>query len=342
MTGFESGDRRPNRLAPGDARGESWVAIGRRLAHASTKRQWRALHASFSNWLSAQALELGLKDASLWRYMSAVRDFEVIQRDLRFNGIDCPDIDSLAERVSPENIEILAKIRRVALAPDEEILRLSKALVDGSLRREELRQAWARFKTLEDRGTPRRPEQVIHPSKRRMPTGQVIDSLGSQKPRVVEGYFRERAALFCGTEAPLRCTELERLFVRTLGPAIAASPAADWIVAIQVGHDEPMQYHGIYGWNEGLQPQLLARINEQQALFDSVWIYAPYGTATNDFVQWQPSWGYLEHSSYATLRVMRAAARQPRSEGSQVVHLADAILARLLGNQVMEKSGRAE
>lgn len=340
MTGFDSSDHRANRSSSGDARGESWVAIGRRLADASTKRDWRALHASFSSWLSAQALEFGLKDASLWRYMSAVRDFDVIQRDLRFNGIDCPDIDALAERVSPENIEILAKIRRVAQAPDEEILRLSKALVDGSLRREELRQAWARFKTLEDRGTPRRPEQVIHPSKRRTTRDWANNGSGVNKTHLAKGYFRDRAILFCGTDEPRRCVQIEGLIVRTLGPAVAASPAADWIVAIQVGQDDAMQYHGIYAWSDDVQPQLIARIKDQQALFDSTWIFAPTDGAVEELALSQPNWGHIDQAEFSTTRVIRPASRQSRSEGSQVLHLADALVAYLVRDEDLDRGVR--
>jgi hypothetical protein len=89
----------------------SWITIGRWLDGVASSQIWRQEARSFSAWLSTQAERLGLGDASLWRFLTAARNLEVIKRDLEQCTGDGAEPSSLAEMLSPEAIE---KIRRFA------------------------------------------------------------------------------------------------------------------------------------------------------------------------------------------------------------------------------------
>jgi len=50
----------------------------------------------------------------MWRYLASARYFETLRDDLTKRGIACPQLVDLSTTVSPENLELLAKLERAA------------------------------------------------------------------------------------------------------------------------------------------------------------------------------------------------------------------------------------
>src|SRR4030095_4835893 len=77
---------RPNR---------SWVDIGRLLDRVDKTGYWKRSAGSFSDWVRAKAPSLGLGEASMWRFMSAVRMHMKLERQMLRSGYKLASIQDI-------------------------------------------------------------------------------------------------------------------------------------------------------------------------------------------------------------------------------------------------------
>ncbi len=99
-------------LAEGQQR--SWPRLATLLEEVDRSEYWRERAGSFTEWLEEFAEAMTLKPATLWRILSAGRFYASLRSDLAGNGISAPPLDALPASVSPEALELLAKLGRVA------------------------------------------------------------------------------------------------------------------------------------------------------------------------------------------------------------------------------------
>lgn len=125
-------------LVQGEVR--SWGHVGKLLEQVEKSCYWQGEATSFSEWLRAFALRLRISESSLWRYLSSARYYQKLRQTLESQGVTCPQVEELPNSVSPENIELLAKLGRVA--PEDILKDIATQVVRGSIRREKLRSAW--------------------------------------------------------------------------------------------------------------------------------------------------------------------------------------------------------
>lgn len=127
-------------------RGDShtWGEAGRLLGSVELHGIWREEAGSFTEWLKKFAERLGKKESSLWRYFTAGRYYIELQKKMLTRNFKCPTLQNLPDRISPENLEILSKLERVA--PPEVMQTLSEHVVGGVATRSELRDAWKIFR----------------------------------------------------------------------------------------------------------------------------------------------------------------------------------------------------
>lgn len=114
-------------LTQGQSR--SWAHIGYLLDRIDQTDYWRNEAKSFTEWLKGHAESLGLKESTLWRYLTAGRYYIKLREALTGRGVSCPPLGELPDKVSPENLELLSKLARVA--PDNALQRLAEQVISG-------------------------------------------------------------------------------------------------------------------------------------------------------------------------------------------------------------------
>jgi len=132
-------------LTEGESR--TWAQIGALLHSIKESGYWRNEAESFSNWLESFGDKIGLKRATLWRYMSAGKKYNNLRRSAASFSVETlnyPPLEELQNHVSPENLELLEKLSRVMETEDSYCM--MDEVIRGTIRRETLREKWQAFR----------------------------------------------------------------------------------------------------------------------------------------------------------------------------------------------------
>ncbi len=120
----------------------AWVVVGEFLERVRASESWKKEGAnSFTEWVRSLA---PFSVATLWRYHAAARYLKQLSEKLAKGKKPQESLESLPGTVSPENIELLAKLARVA--PSSVLEPLTEGVLNGSIRRNELRRTWQAFR----------------------------------------------------------------------------------------------------------------------------------------------------------------------------------------------------
>lgn len=125
---------------------------------------WRYPRTSYTSWLRSFAEKTGIKTPTLWRYLSSGRYYQqLIELDLIKNlAVPLLPLEQVPESISPESLELLLKIARVA--PTEQFVALAEKVLSGNVTRSELRGVWNAYRPVLDgetaRGRGTRPKQL--------------------------------------------------------------------------------------------------------------------------------------------------------------------------------------
>lgn len=246
----------------------SWITIGRWLDGVAGSQIWRQEARSFSAWLSAQAERLGLGDASLWRFLTAARNLEVIRGDLAMHLGEDSEAPGIAEMVSPESIELACKIRR--FAPVDELLPLFALLLQGEVSRADLRRIWARYRDMEGEKQPRAIDTPLRPPP--FISQQSVDGAPMAAKEMGPTWFADLAHVF-GTSANPRISR-EFHNPRLVGSAGSAldAPLADRVLVTQEAQGDPLRLHALFDLKRSGRKQLIGRIQTALPYVDAVWL----------------------------------------------------------------------
>jgi hypothetical protein len=131
----------------------SWAQVSWVLDQVERTGYWEGRAQSFSEWLTSTAPKIGVKDSSLWRYLSAGRYYQKLRKTLRARNIRCPPLEKLPATLSPESLEILAKIERVV--PEKLFEDVGERVLGGSVTRHGLREIWQTYRPVLEGRTAR-------------------------------------------------------------------------------------------------------------------------------------------------------------------------------------------
>lgn len=248
------------------ARGEirSWGHIGLLLDHAEQSGYWRNHSVSFTEWLKSLGSPLNLKEASLWRYLAAARYYRQLHQTLADRGTSSPPLDELPDRVSPENLETLAKLARVA--PDDVLQPLVQQVLAGTITRAELRETWQAYRTVlagrtaRGRGVPvpkfnpRDLEQFNS-----MLEAQVYTALSSGGPKWI------------GIEHPYTY-ELHMHVYPEFPDEIDVVFAIDAVATVRPGKNDDLVFHGITIRGDTFSKDFGGFLQRQTPYCDFLWL----------------------------------------------------------------------
>ena len=251
-------------LTQGQSR--SWAHIGYLLDRIDQTDYWRNEAKSFTEWLKGHAESLGLKESTLWRYLTAGRYYIKLREALTGRGVSCPPLGELPDKVSPENLELLSKLARVA--PDNALQRLAEQVLSGGITRAELRTVW----------------QAYRPAR----GGRTARGLGVPPPRI---NLRNREQFESLTEAMvltslasgdpswsgIRNPDLYELFMHISPESDGATPRRyifDAVAVIRDRKSDPLQIHGIEIAG-GFHVNWSGKLEGMAPYFNFLWIAVP-------------------------------------------------------------------
>jgi hypothetical protein len=130
-----------------------WVSISRHILEVDEKGSWSVTNRTFTDWLTALSAQLDITESGLWRYYRAGKYYQALAANLKAKGVDTPPFELLPKKISPENLETLEKIERVA--PENIFNELAARVIQCSIKRSELRSSWVAYREVLDGKTAR-------------------------------------------------------------------------------------------------------------------------------------------------------------------------------------------
>ncbi len=131
----------------------AWTRVGAVLDRVDQEGYWRNESSSFTEWVKFFSSKLGLKEGSVWRMLTSSRSYIELQKDLTSRGINAPLLNQLSTSVSPEKLELLDKLRRVAKQDITDSI--ASRVIEDSITRDELRATWETYRPVLDGRTAR-------------------------------------------------------------------------------------------------------------------------------------------------------------------------------------------
>lgn len=135
-----------------------WGALSLLLDSIENTGFWHRDSDSFTGWLEKNAFRFGVNPPMLWRILAAGRFVCQIRDRLIKKGILVPNLADMPDNVSPESVELLAKLERVI--PEDAFPDLAHKVFSGQATRAELRFTWQTYRpalggqTARGRGVP--------------------------------------------------------------------------------------------------------------------------------------------------------------------------------------------
>jgi hypothetical protein len=242
----------------------AWPAIGRLLHEAERAGTWRGSAENFTAWMREVAgPACGLKETAIWRYLRAFRVYERLRADLLERGATLPAPEKLQTLISPEGLELLDKLTRVA--PPEVTDPMAVRLAAGTLARKELRAVWEDYRpallgrTAQGRGVPVPKVDARNPqAEAALMRGRLLSLL------------RRGAPAWAGAGAP----DVYAVFANVQVPADAFTKgsgreAVDAVVLIRRSASARPELYGLCVCPDGPEDSGLAAL---AAYFTQVWL----------------------------------------------------------------------
>jgi hypothetical protein len=144
------------------AHGESmpWTELSVLLDQVDKTGYWEETANSFTDWLKSNAEKLGNKESTLWRYLVVGRYYHDLRKQFARVKLEYPPLLKLPKHVSPEKLELLSKLGRVA--PKDFFEKLIYDVLDNAITRDDIREQWKAFRPAL-KGKTARGRRVLRP-----------------------------------------------------------------------------------------------------------------------------------------------------------------------------------
>ena len=243
----------------------SWINVSLLIIQVDELRYWQDTHNSLSDWIRTVSGPLGHKESSLWRYFTSGRYYQQLQITLDNKSITSPKLQDLSPKVSPENLEILAKLERVM--PKNSFIKLAQRVINMQISRDELRLNWQAYRPILE--------------------GKTARVLRDSAPKISHANPRQKDSL---TEAEI-LTTISPGNAPWIGPGTPAfyelfidvrpehlpeekCPTFDAVAVVRMNSSDPTEFHGveIHSSHLGLSPSKFHLLDLQHHYCDYLWL----------------------------------------------------------------------
>lgn len=234
-----------------------WGRISELLHQIEKTGFWAGEADSFTRWVNANAQAFGYKPPSLWRIISSGRHYEKFRKE--FPQL-CPlTLSELPAEVSPENLELLYKLWRVA--PKDIFVSLLEKVLSCTVRRFELRSSWVAFRPITEGKTAR--GTGVDPAK--------IDvTTGDREERLSEAVIAHRLSSWSPDWTGIK----ELLFFKYYSARDPYDLDGFDAVAVTRGRMSRLLFHGIK-ISSRIYPAMLSSVTSNMAKCDLMWVVLP-------------------------------------------------------------------
>ncbi|WP_038246650.1 hypothetical protein [Ghiorsea bivora] len=128
------------------ARGDTmpWTEMADLLDTIEKSGHWTKSSNSFTDWLQKNAEILGNKESTLWRYLVVGRYYHDLRSQFARVKLEYPPLLELPKHISPEKLELLSKLARVA--PRDFFEKLIYDVLNNAITRDDIREQWRAFR----------------------------------------------------------------------------------------------------------------------------------------------------------------------------------------------------
>lgn len=290
----------------------TWGQVSASLLEVERTRSWQDEHTSFSDWIESRAEISGPSRQSLWRYLSAGKEYLEQRKALSARGVRLPKLEDVPVAVSPESIELFSKIRRVA--PSSLLQEILVPVLTGTIERKELRGIWNSYAPLLEgktaRGRGEKPGHLNAPRALRE---------GSD---VIAGLRRSGGKWL----APVM--GLFELFTRDeLGDFLQGELSADALIVSRERSSSDVLIHGVILHAVTMTlDHSVSRALMLAGVIDRCWLVVARGLAAADLEEINEEVGVLAVASAKAVRVVRHPVPADRQRT-----LAEEVTRRILG-----------
>lgn len=284
-----------------------WGRVSSLLVLVEQQGYWRDEATSFTRWVNSHAVVFGSKPATLWRLVASGKYYEKFRAE--YPHFFPYPLHELPDQVSPENIELLYKLSRVA--PKDLFGPLIEKVMCGRITRSELRTAWVRFRPALE-GQTARGKGVTPP--------KLSVQAGKESELLTEALILHR--LLGGSS---EWTGLKNLTVFKPYSELECSDVIRFdAVIVTKGKQSRLLFHGIEVLKR-LYPHSADKLKSLQLRCDLMWVVLPQLPQGNELQRLPDNVGLIVVDS--DVQVIRPARLEP---GHDTCALAKAILEREL------------
>lgn len=151
----------------------SWKDIFDLLSQVAETKYWRRDSRNFTTWLKQNKTKFNMPLSGLWRIISSGEYVIRLINTLTEKDIKITSFKELSPSVSPETIELLAKLERVL--HEDEFNELAVRVLSDDLTRDELRLLWEIYKPILDGDNARGLHKVLKADLKNPKTLQVYN-----------------------------------------------------------------------------------------------------------------------------------------------------------------------
>lgn len=298
---------------------QAWTKIAYLLDKVDHTNYWKQHSSSFSDWLKDFALQAKLNENSYWRYLTAGRYYVGLRETLAKRSLVFPPLLELSNLVSPENLELLAKLYRVAPADVFDIL--AQQVLNNSIRRATLRNAWNAYRPALG-GRTSRGLGVAAPL---VDLNNIIQRDNVLQARVLTTLISAERS-WTGSSSP----ELYQLFMQ-ISPELKAPVAKvldfDAVIVVKENPTTACRLH-IIDYQSSFSSTLMAHMERLVPFADYIWIALPQELALPDNPPFPDFVGVLQQVGDRI--VVLRPARTSANAGSRIDEMLKGLLLRSL------------
>lgn len=275
---------------------QRWGPVASELLHLEESGEWRKTHESFSFYLSDRAEKANKTKSLFWRLLSAGREYNLLRAKLDPKGRTFPPLEDPRIKASPESLELVNKISRVA--PANIVESVQRKAMAGEISRRELRNFWLAYrpvlggKTARGRDEAPRYDKSNWAMRRALIEANSLALLSKNGP----GWLGANAAYVYKVVHISSDVRLRHLY----------PTAPDAIVLLARDEKSPLEIHGVAAGFLVGENSVLQHYEEDGTSVDFLWFVTPKKLFEQEVAGIPKAIGVL-HAGPDTLQVVRPA-----------------------------------
>jgi hypothetical protein len=278
----------------------NWGEAAAELLRVETSGEWKDVNPTFSLYISEIARVLNKARPAFWRLLVAGRTYNSLRTKFDPTGAHLPPLESVRGKPSPESLELVSKIERVA--PSEVLESVQRQIMEGHITRDELRRLWETYRpvlggqTKRGRGVKAPRYNALSPRMRSsFVESNILAIMARQGPD------------WLGIQGPAYLYRVIHLSVNKHLRNLQTS-VPDVVVLLAENEDSPLVLHGVGVGSGPLQPQVLRHYEPNQVNVDYLWFASPKRLSAEDMADIPEEIGLLIGGP-TRLEVVRPAKR---------------------------------